>query len=158
MTPKALAIIPTIDYVERRVSPKLKRVGECWVWQGAKTSNMPGIGYGRAGITDPTTKKTRAWLVHRAVYEAFNGPIPAGGYIDHLCRNRLCINIGHMEVVSFGENVLRGVSPAAENAQKTHCPRGHEYTPENTYNNPSGFRVCRLCAKRYLHEYYEDHK
>lgn len=64
-------------------------------------------------------------LAHRAVWEAICGPIENGMVIDHLCRNRRCVNVAHMELVSGTENVLRGEGPTAINARKTHCKRGH---------------------------------
>jgi hypothetical protein len=49
-----------------------------------------------------------------------------------------------MEIVSRGENTLRGESPFAQNKRKTHCPRGHEYSHDNTYLY-KGTRSCRQC-------------
>jgi hypothetical protein len=74
--------------------------------------------------------------------------------IDHLCRNRRCVNPAHLDQVTQQENLLR--APAtfqAINAAKTACPQEHEYTPENTYlkrqsQGRSGFaRVCRECER-----------
>lgn len=90
----------------------------------------------------------RTHNAYRWLWERFVGPIPEGMELDHLCRNRACVNIEHLEVVDHRENVLRGDTNAGRNARKTHCPRGHEYTPENTYAAPgSGRRTCRICAK-----------
>jgi hypothetical protein len=76
----------------------------------------------------------------------FRGPIPLGKEPDHLCRVRRCCNPDHMELVTSRENVLRGVSPAANNARKTHCNRGHELTGNNVriYKNR---RICLACDK-----------
>lgn len=114
---------------------------ECWEWQGAPNSG----GYGFFSIG---TAKTTA---HRAGYELFEGPIPDGLVIDHLCRNRRCVNPGHLEAVSNGENVRRGEGPAVLRellGSATHCKHGHEFTPENTYINPgTGKRKCRTCQR-----------
>ena len=68
--------------------------------------------------------------------------------IDHLCRNRRCVNPEHLEPVSRGENVLRGDGHSARNARKTHCIRGHEFTVENSYYAPNGKgKRCRECFK-----------
>lgn len=103
----------------------------CWQWN--KTS---GDGYGRFNVAG----KTR--LAHRLTYQWLVGHVPDGLELDHLCRNRGCCNPAHLEPVTHRENVLRGMSPAATFAVTTHCPSGHEYTPENTYL----FRSMRYCV------------
>lgn len=109
----------------------------CWNWRNGKSLK----GYGRAII------KRREYSAHRVSYEAFVGPIPAGLTIDHLCRNRACVNPEHLEPVSNETNVARGVSFSARNAAKTHCDKGHAFTPENTRIRPSGWRECRACYR-----------
>lgn len=110
----------------------------CWTWTGA----LRGQGYGGYGAPNR--------VAHRMVYELLVGPIPDGLTLDHLCRNRLCVNPAHLEPVSLATNVMRGESPPARNARKTHCPQGHEYDEANTYINPSsGYRLCRACQREY---------
>jgi hypothetical protein len=87
--------------------------------------------------------------LHRLVYEHLRGPIPDGYVPDHLCRNRGCCNPDHIEPVTGRENVLRGETVAASNAEKTHCPRGHAYSGENVYPIPSGGRRCRECQREH---------
>jgi hypothetical protein len=107
----------------------------CWDWVAGKLSS--GYGSFRTG--------NRAHVAHRYAYEALIGPIPDGLQLDHLCRNRSCVNPDHLEVVTQRVNLARGVSPPAINARKTHCSRGHEFTDENTYRSPDGYRGCRTC-------------
>lgn len=110
----------------------------CVLWIGARNDK----GYGTFGAGGKTT------AAYRWIWERNEGPIPAGYEVDHLCRNRACVNLEHLEIVTHHENVLRGEAGAAINARKTHCHRGHEFTEENTYVAPgSGRRTCRTCDR-----------
>lgn len=127
-----------LERSSRRLLEKIaqaERVGDCLRWPGAPDSE----GYGRFYFGQ---EECRA---HRAVYELLKGPIPDKLQIDHLCRNRWCIQAEHLEAVTARENVLRGQGTAAINARKTHCPRGHAYTPENIKRNGKHGRNCRIC-------------
>lgn|SRR5690606_5793950 len=120
---------------EARFLAKIRREdGGCWLWTGGLTRT----GYGKFGGTG---------LAHRYAYQRFIGQIPAGMQLDHLCRNRACCNPSHLEPVTGRENLLRGDTWQARNAAKTHCPQGHEYTPENTYRYADGRRKCRACGR-----------
>ena len=125
-----------------RFWPKVDKSGDCWVWTGALLRN----GYGYFGV-----ERGRCQLAHRWAYESAHGLIPIGLVIDHLCRNKACVNPAHLEAVTQSVNVLRGDSPAtirALRAGQTHCRRaGHEYTPENTYRDKRGRRACKECAR-----------
>src|SRR5512146_2388745 len=90
-------------------------LGPCWIWMRSKTSP----GYAQAYIEG----KNRT--VHRWLYQRIMGPIPAHLTLDHLCRVRHCVNPGHLEPVSRGENVLRGESPSAQANRQTTCSEGH---------------------------------
>lgn len=83
---------------------------------------------------------------HRWAYEYFKGPIPEGLQLDHLCRNRNCVNPAHLEPVTQRENLLRGTTLSAANFAKTHCPQGHPYSGANLYVKPNGGRDCRKCV------------
>jgi len=108
-------------------------VGLCWEW----TRSITYYGYGQATFGGLAHRWSWTWLV---------GTIPEGMVLDHLCRNRRCVNPDHMELVTLAENKRRGYSRNAINARKTHCPANHEYTQENTILR-RGTRECRTCVK-----------
>ena len=101
----------------------------CWPIGGRKDKD----GYGRFS-------KYRA---PRYVYEATVAPIPPGLQIDHLCRNRACVNPAHLEPVTPRENTLRGAGVTATLARKTHCPNGHPY---DMVIGSKKVRACRACC------------
>jgi hypothetical protein len=80
---------------------------------------------------------------HRRAYERAYGRIPDGLEIDHLCRNRACINPEHLEAVTHAENVRRAA------VLVTGCKQGHPFTPENTYLFRGKYRRCRTCKRRW---------
>lgn len=134
---------PRVSLYERirvRVRPD---ASGCWLWSGPLTRD----GYGLVGKGG---KGTGMFLVHRVVYEAVCGPIPAGLEIDHLCRVRACCNPAHLEAVTRKENVRRGLR--GPGSSRSHCFRGHVLAGENIAGPD---RHCRICARERQRRYEE---
>lgn len=95
-------------------------------------------------------------MSHRVAYELTYGPIPPNMFILHKCDNIRCVNPKHLSIGSPGDNHADMISKGRHwQASITHCPQGHEYTPENSLRTPAGGLYCRTCRnKRSLDRYY----
>lgn len=140
---------PALERVMSRTS--IDPDSGCWVWQLSVQTN----GYPTHVYTSEGGRRGHVWA-----YELLVGPVPEGMELDHTCHwidencvdmghdcpHRRCVNPSHLEPVTRRVNVLRSRSWASRNARKTHCPQGHEYTPENTYVH-NGSRQCKTCRR-----------
>ncbi len=118
---------------------KVVKLESCWVWR--TNADYPSV----------TWFDRRTWA-HRLAYELFRGKIPNGLQLDHLCRNRKCVNPDHLEPVTRKENIRRGI---CHHRGITHCPKGHEYTEENTYRSKTkNHRSCKTCLRAKGREFY----
>jgi hypothetical protein len=120
---------------------KVTESGDCLEWNGV----IDRHGYGRYNKQ----------LAHRFAYQYITEDLDNNLQIDHLCRNRRCVNPEHMEQVTSKENTLRGTGITANFAKTTHCPQGHIYDEANTYYTPSGSRTCRACNRYSVKRYKE---
>lgn len=117
----------------------------CWTWTAVRGTH----GYGVLSIHGSSG------CAHKFAYEFFVGRIPDGLELDHLCKDRGCVNPRHLEPVTHLENVRRG--SAGEPRRKiTHCPKGHPYSGDNLYNRREGGRACKICRKEYSKKFREN--
>lgn len=131
-------VIDEPDVADRFWS-KVDFSGECWEW----TARVSRNGYGQF------TSGGKKLLPHRVSYEHFFGPIPDGLVIDHLCRNKSCVNPEHLESVTQKVNRERGHNApcGSHNRSKTECLHGHPLDGENLYRKPNGERCCVTCRR-----------
>lgn len=105
---------------------------ECWEWTGTLDPYYGSFWYdGKPG------------KAHRFSYQYHKGLIPSGFDVHHQCENKICVNPAHLEIL---DKALHAKLFNC-NAKKTHCPKGHKYTEENTYHNPKGGKACKICKK-----------
>lgn len=121
--------------LEERFWGMVTPTGFCWEWRGSLRD-----GYGKINVAG--SRGGRIATAHRVAYEMLIGPIPEGMQIDHLCRNRACVNPDHLEPVSAQENMARGAW-----ARRNKCRKGHLLTGDNVRIRPDGARACRACDR-----------
>ena len=130
---------------QEKINPIPTETG-CLKWIGGKM----GMGYGMIW------NDGQMRYAHRVAWFLEKGAWPQK-HIDHLCDNRWCVNVEHLEDVTCGENTRRGT--ALENAVKakkaiTHCPQGHPYSGKNLIIRKQGWRRCKKCSQVEALAYY----
>tara|TARA_R100000951_G_scaffold58967_2_gene49667 strand:+ start:30064 stop:30588 length:525 start_codon:yes stop_codon:yes gene_type:complete len=142
---------------QRFMRQVIKSVNGCWLFQGSGTTD--GYGHHRQGPGQPRE------MAHKFSYRLHKGDVPDGMQVDHKCHteaveqekcdggeactHRRCVNPNHLELVTASENTTR---QAHANRMKNECPKGHEFTPENTIVWSDGKRRCRTCRTAQRHE------
>jgi hypothetical protein len=122
----------------------------CWLWLGFRYPR----GY---GLFSPRGREHSVYA-HRWSYEYFVGPIADGLEVAHLCGNPGCVNPDHLTAVTHRENLFQTETSARLNAEKTHCVKGHEYTPENTVRTREEWRQCKECKRLSMRGWYQKNR
>ncbi len=123
--------------LEERFFAFVDTSGVCWEWTGGPDHSGYGV------FDDSMGGRYRA---HRWSWNHLVGQVPDGLVLDHLCRNKVCVNPDHLEPVTPAENTRRGYSPAAMNARKTACPQGHPYDAVVMVDGRER-RKCSICNR-----------
>lgn len=89
----------------------------------------------------------KRWRAHRLIYTLFRNPIPERKILDHLCRNRRCVNLDHLELTTQSVNIARSSNAFAKQREATHCRRGHPFDLFNTAIRNGRWRVCKSCSE-----------
>lgn len=113
---------------------------DCWPWLGRQNHK----GYGVAMLNG------RRMTAHRVGWLRSGRTIPEGFVMDHLCGNRLCINLAHLEPVTNRENLMRGDTLPARELAKSVCPRGHDLDGTRRSHGAS-IRYCLTCERERWH-------
>jgi hypothetical protein len=134
-----------VKTIQQLLHDRIQKTDGCWLWLG----HIAKSGYGVTSTGGYTPE--RVMHAHRFSYLILAGPIPNGLEPDHLCRNRSCINPSHLELVTHAENMRRAAT------HRTHCKKGHPFSPENTFM-VGGARRCHRCNRDNARSYYNRNK
>ncbi len=121
---------------------RVEKTESCWLWRGGIINS----GYGRFYI------KRKIWVAHRVSYILTRGPVPIGLCLDHLCRNRACVNPDHLDLVTQRENTLRGMHPNQVIRRTGMCHKGHSSV--DAWVSAGGKKECRKCKSERRRKYY----
>ena len=116
----------------------------CWIWM----SKPEGFGYGQIYIN--YNGKNTKYRTHRLSYEIFTHQIPVGMHVLHECDEPSCVNPHHLFLGTQGDNnrdMHKKGRFVSGSKKRTHCPKGHEYSQNNTYITKEGHRNCRMCGR-----------
>lgn len=129
---------------------------DCWLWLGGLTST----GYGQISIGSRSDSGKKKMKAHRVSFEIANGPIAGGTLlVCHICDNRRCVNPKHLFLGTPKDNTQDALKKnrLRKPLTKSHCKRGHAFTPENTTFYKNGSQKCRTCSRERTRQSYKKH-
>jgi|SRR5882724_4565826 len=127
-----------------------KQENGCWIWTGSRSRKLKKP-YGMFRVNNILTRRA-----HVLSYELYYGPVSEGKEVDHICRNTMCINPEHLEAVTHGENVKRGLK-AGLYERPLHCKQGHALTPDNVREEKDRWR-CKICQRDAMRRHRANNK
>ena len=119
----------------------------CWLSHASTNGN----GYAQVSVVLPNGRRTTRY-VHIVVWEHFNGPVPAGKELDHLCRVHNCCNPDDLEPVPRLINIRRGRAPRVVLSVANRCAKGHDLLKHSVKSGK--FRRCDICRVEWRRDYY----
>ena len=132
------AIMASTEGDRKRFESKINKTPTCWVWKGSVNKK----GYGQFGLASFT------FMAHRFAYFERNPNADHLLLVCHHCDNPPCVNPDHLFLGTHQDNNNDAKNKGRLRAQKlTHCPSGHEYTPENTRFHHGIWRSCIICYR-----------
>lgn len=149
--PYKVRTVPIPELTERQkenFARKTRFGGGCWEWLGYK-----GRGYGQFSIR-VGFKKQKTFKSHRIAFQLSGEELLYGYTINHLCRNRSCVNPFHLRQISFVDNIMCGESPTAKYARLNHCKYGHELKRASW----SKRRFCPICQRNNVLRFHRKRK
>lgn len=132
------------NIINHRFWQKVKKTSKCWLWISSTSSHsLRNVkGYGSFNING------KAYYAHRLSYEDFSKlKIKKGMVVDHLCRNTLCVNPQHLELVTNGENIRRGreLKSTIKTQKIIVCKNNHELSFPTLCNIDGNLHDCISC-------------
>ena len=122
----------------------------CWLWTGSNIRK----GYGRFSLYLDGNNTRTLVTAHRVSFVLSGQDILGGMVLDHICKNKLCINPRHLRLVTQLENIMAGNGIAKKYAARSECSKGHPLSGSNLMVRQDSGRRCRICRNKQNRDIY----